>query len=593
MGSLVCDLANLIRTKQQQGAQKFVLMLGAGASLASGMPFTNQLKSDLLREFGSGTTGGDVDERFDRMWEETTPANRNIMLQIYFKDLQPSPGYHHLAQLIKEGCFDIVITLNFDNVLEAALDLAGVSDKAVIVGGDFTDSAFVRSVEDPLPRVKILKLHGSARSANTFLFTREEMLDYPEEVRMLVGNLTRRDIIMCGYGFDDLCMKRAFSLKGESIWCVNPAGAPIELRPVMKKRQSENKVVEKDEGSFDNFFTALAGELHREAPRADKPVANPFKFLEGYRPQDRDWFVLRRKLTRKLVRRLETQPPRTIHLIGPQRSGKTSFVRAGLLPWLAASRTPFRSIYLRCRANLESWLAVELARHIGGNLEGRELPDLLGALVTPDSRVVLVLDQFERVVRSFPETAAGRQQLRQWIERLDRSTPDGVTVLCVGPSTDSNYLIVLNQLGAVNELIDPFEPRHVRRMIGALSRKAGIVFEREAVEAVVKKYADTQGTRRPFTLTHVQALCHLLCTSSRIDVSAVERVEREELNSLDLVLNEYDLFGLMEDVPFESQQSVLRQVTKFIADPGRQKLAFCLQQKFSEIFAESAAGSGK
>jgi hypothetical protein len=513
------------------------------------------------------------------------------MLQIYFQDLKPSPGYQQLARLIKEGCFDIILTLNYDNVLETALDAAGVNEKAVIVGGDFTDAAFSRGVEDSLPRVKILKLHGSARSADSFLFTREEMLDYPDEIRTLVGNLTRRDILICGYGFDDLCMKRAFSLKGESIWCVNPAGAPIELKPVMKKRQSENKVIDKDDGRFDDFFVALANQLHKETQSPARPAVNPFKFLEGYRQQDCDWFLMRRKLTRKLVRRLETQPPRTLHLIGPPRSGKTSFVRAGLLAWLAGSPASFRPVYLRCRADLESWLAGELSRHIGGNLAGRELPDLLGALATPGSRVVLVLDQFERLVRSFPESASGRQQLKAWIERLDRSTPAGVTVICVGPSTDSNYLIALNQLGIVSELIDPFEPRHVRRIISALSRKAGIVFEREAVDAIVRRYDASQGTRRPFTLTHVQALCHLLCTSSRIDVAAVERVERDELASLDLVLNEYDLFGLMEDVPFESQQSVLRQVTKFISDPGRQKLADCLQHKFSEIFAESAAGS--
>jgi hypothetical protein len=40
MSSRVTALANLIRSRQEQGERKFVVMLGAGASLASGMPLT-------------------------------------------------------------------------------------------------------------------------------------------------------------------------------------------------------------------------------------------------------------------------------------------------------------------------------------------------------------------------------------------------------------------------------------------------------------------------------------------------------------------------------------------------------------------------
>ena len=71
------------------------------------------------------------------------------------------------------------------------------------------------------------------------------MLDYPERIRELVGDLTGRDIIVCGYGFEDLCMLRAFSLGGDSIFCVNPSGAPANLKPVMSRRQSADNVIDR------------------------------------------------------------------------------------------------------------------------------------------------------------------------------------------------------------------------------------------------------------------------------------------------------------------------------------------------------------
>jgi hypothetical protein len=382
-------------------------------------------------------------------------------------------------------------------------------------------------------------------------------------------------------------MLRAFALSGQSIFCVNPSGAPVNLKPVMNRRQSGDNVIDKDDGRFDQFFQALWRELASEDKGEPKPVVNPFKFMEGYKVADRDWFVLRRKLTRNLVRRLETNPPPTLHLLGPRRAGKTSLVRAGLMAGLQMSQTAFWPVYVRCRGDLEPWLAEELAPHLKDTLRGTSIEDVLQALSrASDRRVVLILDQFERVIGRFPETQAGRDQLKQCIRRLSQAAPKGTTVVCVGPSENASYLIALNQLGMMGELIDPFEGKHVRRIIRTLARKAGIRFDQDAVDRIVQKYTDSQGSRKPFTLTHVQALCHLLCSSGHVDVAAVERVERDELNSLDLVLNEYDLFGIMEDVPFESQQVVLRQLTKFIPEPGRQRLASCLKERFAEIFPQ-------
>jgi hypothetical protein len=586
MNPRVAALGNLIRSKRDQRSSNFVLMIGAGASFTSGMPPTDALKQALLDRFGPHAAGSGLAERWDAFWENMPPGNRELTLQTYFSGLKPSPGYLCLAEMLKQGFFDVVITMNFDNMLESALDAVGVGspEKGVPVRSDWSDEAVCRAMKASTPRIKILKLHGSAKSAGTFLFTGAEMVCYPECIEELVKDLTSRDVLICGYGFEDMCMLRAFSTKGESIFCVNPAGASAKLKALMACRHSELNVIDGNDARFDDFFESLATAVREGTVVPKPPAVNPFRFLEGYGPGDSDWFVLRRRQARDLVRRLECAPPRALHLIGKRRVGKTSFVRAGLIPALEAKGERFQPIYVRCiagAAKLREWLPRKLMPYVDGAKGDEDVQALLEAAAKRSrGRIVLVLDQFERVLS---DVRGDRLQVLNLVRQMHAWTPPEATVVYVvasNPEGELPYFLALSQLNITPVPIDPLSPGHVRKMIGALSRKAGIVFEREAVERIVDKYTPDG----PFGLTHVQAICHLLCSTSHVDVQAVERVEQDELVSLDQALKEYDLFGLMEDIESELQQTVVRQEIKYIETQSRVTLAGCLRKKFPEIF---------
>ena len=180
MSDPIRNLAQFLALKKSAD-RKFVLMLGAGASISSGVKPTAEITGELVERFAAAEPG-DVEARFDRLWSGATPETRESMLKPYL-DQVPSRGYRPLAELIVKGFFDVVITFNFDRLLERALEDAGFHDYKVIVRGE-TDLAVIdRLVEAKEPRVKILKMHGSLRSADYFLFSNEEMLNYPEEIR--------------------------------------------------------------------------------------------------------------------------------------------------------------------------------------------------------------------------------------------------------------------------------------------------------------------------------------------------------------------------------------------------------------------------
>ena len=211
MNPKVKTLANQMKALRASG-EKFVLMLGAGASISSGIPATKTIIHDLLETYGSDIAGNDTLARFDKLWTRTTPEDRERWLQPYL-NRKPGDGFRRLAKLTQAGYFDCILTLNFDRLIETAFadaGMRGVDDFLTIVRGDHDDAAVLRMMERKTPSVKVLKLHGSLAGGSTLLFSDMEMSYYPDAIRDLVGSVTARHIILCGYGFEDMCVAFAF-----------------------------------------------------------------------------------------------------------------------------------------------------------------------------------------------------------------------------------------------------------------------------------------------------------------------------------------------------------------------------------------------
>jgi hypothetical protein len=588
----VKNLAAAIRMKKQH-RETFVLMLGAGASLDSGVPPTSTIMRELVEKHGNDLSGSSLEHKFDQLWKNTTDKDRKRFLEPYLSKHR-SPGYDKLAELIERGYFDLVLTFNFDDLLEDALKSRGFHDTRRLISGETSHSGMQKLLETAEERFKLVKLHGSLNSTDYFVFDLAEAAAYPPPLEDLVRNITRRDIIVCGYAFNDECVTRAFSPTGDSIYCVNPGGVPLRLSRFLPPRRSETRDIRLD---FDTFFSALHRELLVMESPSEKPPPNPFKFLEGYHEGDGASFKLREEETEEFFTALESQPaPRVIVIAAPAEAGKTSFVHAGILSRLDTDKylpIYFRSPAADSRVDIEAHLRDNIAS-LGVSCKGLDLPGALGRLAesSPDRKVLLILDQFERVTQRLAyATKPGKRVVSDFLnQKLFRGLSDNLILVLVATDEAGLGTWLPQQCYNANIAVKPlylqaFTGDDIVRIMEEVAADAGFQFDRKIIEELAKwyeQYKDSPLPDKRFTLTHIQAICHILAGSRNVTYDAYTAAFHQNLGALNQAINVSDITSFVEDCAWPNS-AWCRNMIKVPLQESKDQIAAFVKAHYEDL----------
>ena len=207
------------------------------------------------------------------------------------------------------------------------------------------------------------------------------------------------------------------------------------------------------------------------------PVLCPFKGLASFGADDAEYFFGREQLVAELVARLVGAP--LLAIVGPSGSGKSSLLRAGVLPALAAGVLP----------GSDGW-ACALVRP--GEHPLRELRRVAPGLQAA-GRAVLAVDQFEETF-----TACRDEREREaFADALVRAAeePDGGTVVVLAVRADfyarcASYPQLARLVGANQVLVGPMSRDELRRVITSPAERVGLIVEPELEDALV---ADVEG----------------------------------------------------------------------------------------------------
>jgi DNA-binding SARP family transcriptional activator/WD40 repeat protein len=254
-----------------------------------------------------------------------------------------------------------------------------------------------------------------------------------------------------------------------------------ELRALHEAILAQDAALRSAEAELSDDLLALQV-LDARSPRpggeAPAAVVCPFMGLATFDAAHAGYFFGRERLVAALVARLVGSP--LLAVIGPSGSGKSSVVRAGLLPALEGGVLP----------GSERWQLALLRPGWNPSVQ------LDRVLLEPGERVVLVVDQFEEVF-----TVCRDERERAWfVDALVELAGDrdrGVQVVLAMRADFYGRCAAYDRLarlvGANHVLVGPMAQEELRRAIEEPARRAGLQVEPALTDALIADVADQPG----------------------------------------------------------------------------------------------------
>lgn len=254
----------------------YAILLGSGVSRAARIPTGWEITLDLVRKLAA--LRDEVREPDPELWYAAkfgkaadysdlldaitkTPAERQQLLRAYWEPSeqereegvkQPTAAHRAIAALVAQGFVKVIITTNFDRLMESALVDAGVVP-TILSSPDQVHGAL------PLIHTKccVFKVHGDyldIRIRNT----PTELASYPAEFDQLLDRIFDEfGLVVCGWSADwDIALRsavlRAPSRRFTTYWAVR-GEASDEARRLIDHRSAQVVPVK----DADTFFQTI------------------------------------------------------------------------------------------------------------------------------------------------------------------------------------------------------------------------------------------------------------------------------------------------------------------------------------------------
>jgi len=264
-------LAYLLKQAKEKKQPQPIFFLGAGASRSGNIPLAGEIITKILNDYSDSPFIEDLpkEERtYAKLMNCLQPDQRDELLKKYIDDAKINVTHIYLAQLLKEGFVDYVLTVNFDNLMLRALALFNIFpatyDMAILK--DFTTSTFKEK--------SVVYLHGQNHGL-WLLNTQEEMGKVKNTVPRIFDTIkNKRPWVFIGYSGEDPIFEHVKNLgrfNNGLYWVTYNDNDPNETVQKFISEPNTNASIIKGYDS-DSFMLKLNSELGLAQPSiVDKP----------------------------------------------------------------------------------------------------------------------------------------------------------------------------------------------------------------------------------------------------------------------------------------------------------------------------------
>ncbi len=200
----------------------YALLLGSGVSRSSGIPSGWEVEKRLIQMLGE-SQGVAEQEDWHQWYRErygepasyssllgalaSTPTERVQLMRPFFEPTEeerelgrkePTKAHRAIAQLAKEGYIRVILTTNFDRLLEKAFETEGVTPQVISHEGAIAQATPLVHSDRPT----IVKINGDYIDCK-FRNTTEELDEYPEEMKQYLQRVFEdHGLVTCGWSGD-------------------------------------------------------------------------------------------------------------------------------------------------------------------------------------------------------------------------------------------------------------------------------------------------------------------------------------------------------------------------------------------------------
>jgi hypothetical protein len=235
----------------------YAVLIGAGVSASSGVPTAWGVLSDLTSQIAvvDGEDPGSKPVawyeakygepgRYETVLERVagTKLARQQLLKGYFEpsvdDVEagrkgPTGAHRALARLVQTGSLRVIVTLNFDRLIEQAVRDAGIEPTIVASSSDALGLPPLHMID-----CCIIHLHGDYLNPMSMLNTQQELKGYPASIRrVLVQILRDYGLIIVGWSSTyDPALRGAIASRYSSrlplVW-IEPFAPSVDARQLL------------------------------------------------------------------------------------------------------------------------------------------------------------------------------------------------------------------------------------------------------------------------------------------------------------------------------------------------------------------------
>ncbi|MFV9646004.1 MAG: SIR2 family protein [Desulfobacterales bacterium] len=273
-------MSNLMKLNYRIKQDRYVLFLGAGASIESGGYTSGEIAFGILRRVYGVKPDCELQTLFETEYRRTVTfenvlgafgtgkTDHKSLLMAFFTTMVPSDGYSFLAALLKVNIFyPIVLTTNFDYMLEDAIKNDKFIDKKVSVTVLVEDEVGSSVIAPRLDEIIIVKLHGDITKQESLRTSYKEYATLPENSENLIQKLCEENgVVVVGYRARDMgvrnSLERAKSSAKGIFWVTkDPLDevADNEIYVLLEKHNSKSNII--TGVTFDGVFRELGTNL--------------------------------------------------------------------------------------------------------------------------------------------------------------------------------------------------------------------------------------------------------------------------------------------------------------------------------------------